>query len=323
MNSEEIIAKKPLPAELFLPWDANLKFEAAFELVSPLRPCRKSYLPFFRELSYQISKQITEKTGKKPDKYLFMVLDIRFDINTTYEDEPYIKTFSDYEVQFIEKWYEKNLIKLHYNGYSYAEVTLGCEKWNAKSPGHLWIRWKSLLPEYEYIDYDCELDLTEKDIAFEICTELPEYIRQKAESLYENPDNKVDCNSWIDSLKNGTYLPRRKKKLPKNKKSMFEYELSPECAYPDVLYTLWFQTEITQALKDRVECAFAGFMELWNEKHEEDSIHDMANAEGIIEVPENTICYAVDFGNADPKAIIELLKHLHNSDLGINRARVS
>ena len=189
--------------------------------------------------------------------------------------------------------------------------------------GYPWIRWKSLRPEYEYIDYDSGLELTDKDIRFEICTELPEEIAKKAESLYRSPDFKVDCNSWIDSLKNGTYLPKPRKKLQNNTKPMFPYDLSEECAYPDVFYTLWFESGITDGLKERVEAAFVDFMDIWNEKHEEDAIHDIADAADIIEVPADAICYAVDFGNADPKAVIDLLKHLHNSDLGISKALVS
>ena len=313
--------KDILPPELFLPYGEHFKYRGAFTLTTPLLPCRKAYEPFFKELCLQVSKQITQLTGKKPDKYMFMCLFSKFSDRKAYKGELYVCQNS--QDSGISDRYSNDMIKLHCNGYSYAEVGLACDKLNASNPGYFWIRWKSLRPEYEYIDYDCGLELTDKDICFEICTELPEEIAKKAESLYRSPKFKVDCNSWIDSLKNGTYLPKPRKKLPKNTKPMFPYDLSEGCAYPDVFYTLWFESGITDGLKERVEAAFVNFMDIWNEKHEEDAIHDIADAADIIEVRADAICYAVDFGNADPKAVINLLKHLHNGDLGISKAVVS
>ena len=203
MNEEKVI-NEPLSEESFLPLGGYLAPQNAFQLLLPLCPCRKVYGSFFWQLCCQVSKIIEKKTGTKARKDLYMCINARFKSKSIYDGGAYQTIKTVYGKRFEEYWYSDTMVKLHCDGYSYAEVGFVGRPHSRTLGGDLWIRWKSLRPEYEYIDYDSGLELTEKDISFEICTKLPDSIRKEAEGHYpyRSAIFQVDCNAWKETAEN-------------------------------------------------------------------------------------------------------------------------
>lgn len=182
----------------------------------------------------------------------------------------------------------------------------------------MWISWKSNLAGYEYIEPDDELNLQSEDITFEICTEIPENLAQE---FYAKSTQEIDCNKWIAFINDESHYPQKPKR--KTAANNFSFEISSDCDYPDVCFTICLRDKLNDELEEKIEKAFWEFTEYYNIKHK-NYIHDIINIKDIVNYPdriddEKTVQICVDFGNCNPKVINSLEKWLRSYDFGIEK----
>ncbi len=327
--------QEPLPAELFLSSHAefdkshHLFFKGSITLSRAVHPFRKTWLPFYRELSAQITKQIVAITAKKSlRRFDFIVATVEC---VEYDGEPYVER-TESEIfppsYRVSTEYRGRLVKLHKDGYAYGKLLVD-DKTCVRDPAELWIRWKSNLPDYEYIEPDDELDLTERDITFEICTEILDEIRAEIpENLvmrfYESSAQQGDCNKWIEMIK--YEIPRVKKKNRITAADEFPVDFAPDCDYPDTSFTIYLRNPCSDEQEKQIEAAFQEFMTDYNINHV-NNIHDFMNLKEIADFPgriddEKVVQIGVDFGNCNPKVIEKLIKWLRCCGFGIEKINV-
>jgi hypothetical protein len=217
----------PLPAELFVPNitpnKKNMLFLKGYlTLFRPARPLRVTWLPFYHEFARQVTKEINTALGRKLCGYYEFQI---FKKSKWYEGEPYVeRTVHDLTgmavVVALHPWltepmdrintvYTDVLTKRHHNGYAYARLNV-INKLGFGDSSYMWIRWKSLHPDYEYIEADDALELTSNDIRFEICTELPIEIIEDEQRRYKE---HLDLDEWKEFMTDEDHLPKRRKKV--------------------------------------------------------------------------------------------------------------
>ena len=176
------------PSELYVE-QLELKFKNYLNIICPFHPFKKTYLPFFREMTKQITKLMANQVPKR--EFIRAVKMSYVVKHTRYIGESYVRTFGPYI--FIENEHVGKLIKLHKDGFAYALIDLFSEQGSA----YLWIRWKSHLDAYPYIEADDELSLKSSDIEFEICSDPSEeyVLKLQGKNL-----NEIDSDDWIDFI---------------------------------------------------------------------------------------------------------------------------
>lgn len=149
--------------------------------------------------------------------------------------------------------------KLHYNGYAYGRLTM-TSKIGYDENADIWIRWKSNIPDYEYIEPDNELMLTSDDITFEICEDVPENLIL---CFYAKTADEYDSNEWKKVIDNEEHYPKKRSK----KKNDFQFEISEACEDPDTFFNFYFNKAINDSLKERVTSELVAFQQKWNSTH--------------------------------------------------------
>ena len=358
--------KTPLPLDLFIHYDHSLSHRESikrskYKIMPSKYPLKKTYMPFFDELSAQFCRVISKVIGKK---YLSYYLFSFINHKELYTGDPYytITLFSNRPMNshpFVSNHYKGKSLKLHHEGYAYNPIIVQALHYAAYSYSYeiMWIRWKSNIPGQSYIDPEDELDIKEGDFTLEICTEVPEavleqhiHLEQYVERPFEGrpipkqadiPVKKYitnllrsystiytsvppdDCHAWIDFMKDENRRPKKRIKPEPKPSKTIPYEILPSCTYPDVIFSLYFPFEADAALEEKAEAVFGDFREEWDEKHD-DGIHDVSNAKELVENNDKKVVHlAVDFGNCNPRVIKSLVKWLEKSGLDIEKIIIS
>lgn len=328
-----------IPASEFLPcYESDsknlLRFNRCISIDCGVYPCKVKYLPFYEQMAAQLTVLIKKKVEKPFLKHFTFYFKtkafsregpVRFE--NKYEKELDYATFKYVEVvkTYKTNLYRGDFLRLHKNGFSY-----GCFSVIGKSSVYevsdIWFRWKSNLPDYEYIEPDDELDLKPEDITFELCEQVPE---EFALRFYAKTTAEYNCNAWINDLNEDCYYP--KKRRSKKNRNEFPFSVSDTCEYPDTTFTLYFNEEITDELKDKAVEEFNDFSQKWDENHYY-GIHSIMLADDLGEFyDENAIAeldasravkILVDFGSCEPSIIEKLIKWLQTSFLNIARVKI-
>ena len=171
----------------------------AFTLYPCLYPIKVSYLPFFNILGNQIAKEIYKITGISSLKKFVFFLTVK---RTEYEGDEYVERVDIPNIgsfEFTRNIHYGKMFKLRKDGYSYAKIDIDMK--NDILSSYIWIRWKSLLLDYKYIDAENELNLKNTDILFEICnTVSDEFLLQ----LQARNSSELQICEWINFIKNAT-----------------------------------------------------------------------------------------------------------------------
>lgn len=94
----------------------------------------------------------------------------------------------------------------------------------------------------------------------------------------------------------------------------FEYE-----GYPDVLFHIFFASPVDETSVNKCVNALQDFMYAYNKRHVFRPIHYVSDADSLPEaVSIYSVCVHVDFGNANPKALIGAVKALVDTQLPIH-----
>lgn len=334
--AEEIAITKFAPGDSISMLAKKIEFDFGFPLFVPVWPLCVKYVSFFEQLSGQLTPII--KSFSKKD--IYETFDFRpkerdvFCKGETYEynqnvlfknmyfDSDYTMRFHYEEkiVKFRDNRYYGEFYKMHKDGYAYGILSVELKK-KPENSSDIWIRWKSNLPDFEYIEPDDELDLKPEDITFEICEHVPE---EFIFEVYSKKSDKFDCNEWKAFINKATDNPKKRKR--RRRRNEFIYHIADDCEYPDTTFTICFDEEITDALKDKVTQEFIGFQEYWDSMHSF-GIHDIMLADDLKEFyDENAIAelnatgavkVLVDFGSCDPIIIENLIDWLETSELNI------
>ena len=303
----------PLPAELFYNDNQNvIRFKKSINIDLGIAPIRITWLPFFDQMSQQLTRLIKKSVGKN-----FLRA---FDYSLWHESglhkgTPYMKSMVN-GINIEVDYYCGCFIKRHINGFAYGKLSIIPIIGNGKED--MWIRWKSNLADYQYIEPDDELNLRLEDITFEICTEIPENLAQE---FYGNISDELNLSTWIELLNDETHYPQK----PKYKAvaNNFAFEISPDCDYPDVCFTIFLHDKPNCDLEGKIENAFWEFLGYYNVRHK-DKIHDIINVKDMVEYPsiindENVIQLHVDFGNSSPQAIEKLVDWFRDYNFDIKK----
>lgn len=320
----------------------ELKFKNYLNITCPFHPFKKTYLPFFREMTKQITKQMI---GNFSTCKFIKAVKIHYVLKSVeYIGDSYIKAFGPYT--FIENRHVGQLIKLHKDGYAYALLNVFSDfiEWES----YLWIRWKSHLAGYEYIEADNELPLKSTDIEFEICPNPPEeyVLKLQGKNL-----NEIDCNDWVDFINNIENKAQEPKKdvpfenalrifqkisnrpFPFNASKMgqvkgkmrypfkLDYELE---SWPDVIFEIWLKEPVTPETLKSVESTFHKFGEKWNGSLDEGNVGNENNfIDYMSDVEkgevENMVQIHVDFGWCEPEVLFSVLEYLKSSKISIEK----
>ena len=138
----------------------------------------------------------------------------------------------------------------------------------------IWIRWKSNLSGYEYIEPDDELQLENCDITFEVCVEVPEKISMLL--LYKQTVYNVDFNGWIKFISDEKHYPQKKLKNQRN----FSCNILLNNNYPDITLIIEFNKIVDKDIENLTEKELNDFMVDWDSKHLY-GIHDIMSVKDI------------------------------------------
>ena len=271
-------------------------------------PFKTKYLSFFEQLTTQITFSLKKHTKKNFVKYFNFIFKVK---GCRYEGEPFtvkqiIKSpIKNYVLNVTYSEYRGEFLKLHKDGYAYGCISMD-NKVGLCDSVDIWFRWKSNVPNYAYIEPDDELELTSNDITFEICKEIPkEYI----ERFYVKNIEEYDCNRWEQVINDESNYPKKRRK-----KNDFPFEISSNCGFPDVVFSIFMNQKVTKSLCDEVVSEFSSFQLEWDANH----IYGIHNIELKNEqIDDYLVEVVVDFGSSDYKIIMHLIKWLQNSNLNI------
>lgn len=307
---------RPILQEEFLPQyetveKDRLQFGKSIRISRSVHPFKKRYLPFYEQMATQLTALLKQYTRRSFEK--------RFDFSfrtRAYErmGKPYMEKIImqgvNSEMVILRKstQYRGEFLKLHKDGYAYGNITM-YNRIGLSDSAEIWLRWKSNIPGYEYIEPDDELDLKPEDITFEICSQVPEEYTLR---LFAKTAEEYDCNQWIDFLNDEHHYPQKREK-----KCEFLCEVAENCQYPDTTVTLFFNDKVTQELADKTIKTFISFQEEWDTTHFW-GIHSIGFADEERQ-GENDIKILVDFGSSDYQIIKALVKWLRYSGLDINK----
>ena len=99
------------------------------------------------------------------------------------------------------------------------------------------------------------------------------------------------------------------------------FPVDVECeGYPDVLFDIMFEKRSDQFMAEQSVSALEQYMYSYNEKHFFNPIHYISDIDSLPEASSAfSVCIHMDFGNADPEALIGAVKALAETNLPIRR----
>lgn len=289
-----------------------LRFGKNIVISRPVYPFKVEYLPFFQQLTSQITFLLKKECKKNFVKYF----DFQFKTKScVYEGLQYViqcilkGPACSYIHERVSTEYRGMFYKLHKDGYAYGVITLNNKIGLESEKADIWIRWKSNVSGYEYIEPDDGLDLQENDINFELCSQIPD---EFSIIIYKKCLDKIALNKWKLVLKNEKFYPLRRKK---NKN--ISYEISAACMYPDIVALFYFKTKVTKEMEKATMSELLLFQEKWGASHIY-GIHDMGIQKSDFK-ERNTLSIWIDFGSSDYKIIYSLIKWFESSKLDIEK----
>ena len=93
-----------------------------------------------------------------------------------------------------------------------------------------------------------------------------------------------------------------------------------ECeGYPDVLFHIFFHAPVDEAIVTTCVEALEAYVYRYNKRHIFRPIHYVSDAENLPDaISKYAVCVHVDFGNANPKALIGAIKTIVDTQLPIH-----
>ena len=104
-------------------------------------------------------------------------------------------------------------------------------------------------------------------------------------------------------------------------KAAVSFPVDVECeGYPDVIFNIIFEMHPDQSMTEKSVSALEGYMNSYNRKHFFRPIHYVSDIDSLPEASSIfSVCIHVDFGNANPKALINAVKAISDTNLPIYR----
>lgn len=292
--------------------EEKLRFGKSIVINRAVFPFKVKYLPFFEQLTTQLSLLLKKYTKKNFVKYF----DFTFKVSgRRYEGEPFVikqiikGPIKDdvFNMKYTE--YRGEFHKLHKDGYAYGRFSMHSKVGLCESVD-IWFRWKSNVLGYDYIEPDDELYLNSNDITFEICKEIP---KEYVEHFYAKNSEEYDCKKWIEVINDENNYPKKRSK----KINTIQYEMSKNCKYPDVVFNVFMNEKITKSICDDLMSELTSFQLEWDANHIY-GIHDMGlQSQNNDKKNDYLIRINIDFGSCEDKIIKHLVKWLEKSNLNI------
>ena len=90
--------------------------------------------------------------------------------------------------------------------------------------------------------------------------------------------------------------------------------------YPDVIFNIVLKSNSDHSMIEQSVSALENYMYAYNKKHFFRPIHYVSDIDSLPEASSVfSVCVHIDFGNANPKALIGAVKAIANTDLPIYR----
>ena len=104
-------------------------------------------------------------------------------------------------------------------------------------------------------------------------------------------------------------------------KASVTFPVDVECeGYPDVIFDVIFERHPDQSMTEQTVSALEQYMYSYNRKHFFKPIHYVSDIDSLPEASSVfSVCVHVDFGNANPKALIGAVKAISEANLPIYR----
>ena len=329
---------EPIPTSEILSCNRDsenlLEFDECIKFCRGISPFRSNFLSFYRQMSMQLTSLLKQLTNKDFINQYKFILGYE---NITYTGKPYkqeyystkpalIGFFSNGEPNYylmptmtIDKTaYNGRYFKIHKDGYAYGKLIVHTTIGDFDKT-HCYIRWKSNLSDYEYIEPDDELDLNPDDITFELCEDVSVDIVDELFYEYDKVINGNTLENFIQFINDERHYPKKRNKKREKKNNDFPCEISESCEYPDVIFSLYFEQKKNNKLKKSVIDEFAAFQSHWESEHDY-GIHTIIDADEIdISCDKDAVNVFVDFGNCTPEIIEDVLDWLKHSKLKIKK----
>lgn len=178
------------------------------------------------------------------------------------------------------------------------------------------IKWKSKSQQFDYVEMHQEVD--ENSIEFMLCNYDEE--ERFCESYFKIPtgipgglERLIDCvnNRKEDSSCSYEYI------------DIYDlHKLENLNNYPDIVFKFIFDKEINKNILEQTESIIYKFINKYNSKNK-NKIHDaFCINKNNSKKTDNSLLFAVDFGNSNPNSIFELVSFLENSNLSISKIQI-
>ncbi len=217
------------------------------------------------------------------------------------------------------KRYRGKFWRINIDGYSYGFLFFYGRKYR------IFFRWKSYLPDVEYIEPDSGICLTENDIKFEICSELPKQVVSYYIDNCGLRAEDINCNKWQDVLQDEKYYPKPSKIILEEKEKV-EVILNKPNDYPDVFFKLFFNETVTEKHLESAEEIFEKIKNMYN-KSRSIEIHDVFMLGNFMNrCDEKSTIIGIDYGNCSMSALNKTIKYLEKyggNILGIEKIEIN
>lgn len=99
------------------------------------------------------------------------------------------------------------------------------------------------------------------------------------------------------------------------------FPVDVECeGYPDVIFNVIFEKHSDRTMAEQVVTALENYMLAYNRKHFLKPIHYVSDIDSLPDASSVfSVCVHMDYGNANPKALIGAVKAIANTNLPIYR----
>jgi len=191
----------------------------------------------------------------------------------------------------------------------------------------LWIKWKmnNFQNNKAYIDEE----IKQGDILFRICKKLPdEVVKHIIPNYIPNPALPYKCENWAGAVKEHVYAIKHPRdfstkavsKTIKKEKSglMFDYTISAECTFPDIVIEIILNEIITDEKIKSINKTLENFISDWNDKQEKKGtdklIHDFSLIKNKkLNEHKNNIKFHIDFGGCNSGILKRLLTYIDSN----------
>ncbi len=104
-------------------------------------------------------------------------------------------------------------------------------------------------------------------------------------------------------------------------KASVSFPVDVECeGYPDVIFNVIFEKHPDQSMAQQCVSALEHYISCYNRKHFFRPIHYISDIDSLPEASSVfSVCIHIDFGNANPKALIGAVKAIAETNLPICR----